>query len=187
MVVIRRVDTVMTGVAGTPFYNSLYFTRVESTPPDSLRFQVSQMWQALLAFSDDALDFTVSGEIANVEDTTGAVVDFENGISGSGGGSGSGLPFPYATQGLIRLRTSTVVGGRRLQGKIFVPSIVSATPLGEPDADLRTYWDGIMGDFIADSSSFGPLRIFSRKNLTSAVVTQASTWDQWSVLRSRRD
>lgn len=187
MAIIRRIDTVMTGVAGSPYYNSLYFTKVNSVEPGQLQTAVGAFWQSLLFAMDNALEVRVQAEVPNVDDATGDIVSFEQGVGSNLSGLSNSPRLPAATQALIRLRTDTVAAGRRIQGKIYIPALCAPVSSEVPESEFVDQLTTSGNALISATATLGPLRVLSRKNLTSAVVTQTVGWEQWSVLRSRRD
>ena len=185
--ILRKVQTVHTGVPGSPFVSTMYFTFVAGQADQTLA-NVLECWGDLATVMHTDLVSTVEREQVLIEDTTGAATGTELAAGPNAIGATDAFePMPAATQGLIQLRTGTYVGGREIRGRLFVPSPCEDTGHATPSAAYQTLVNGAFQDLIVDSSTSGPWRVWSRKNLQSAVVTTANTWSQWAVLRSRRD
>lgn len=176
------------GVAGTPWYSNMYFTWVTGTEQDALD-AVAAFWGAVDANMGLAVDWATEDDIAVIDDATGQITAIEVGSGGSGTGGAAQDLLPLQTQGLIHLLTGSFLNGRQVRGRCFVPGLTenandgSGLMLAATQTSIQTAIDAL----IAASSTPGPLRVFSRKNLTSLVVESATVPTKWSVLRSRRD
>jgi hypothetical protein len=99
-------------------------------------------------------------------------------------GADSNDAVPNASMALVRWRTGIYVSGREIRGRTFIPGLTEAsldangnlgtTPISAIDAGSNLL---IAGD---------PLAIYSPTRGSAATVTQASTWSEFAVLRSRR-
>lgn len=187
MVSMRRIRTVFTGVAGSPFYSNMFFTLVNGQET-AAETAVYNFWAALQPGIEDRISVQVEREQQIVDDATGDVIDT---VTTAGRnplvGSDPGDPLPGLVQGLIRWRTGTFVNGRRIQGRTFIPGATEGSnqdglPLGVYTARFTT----AAAALIAASSSSGPLRIYSPTKLQSAAVISALPATQWSYLESRR-
>jgi len=185
---LRRIRTVFTGVAGTPWYCNMYFTWVSSTEQAALD-AVGDFWTAIISHINDAVTGTVEGDIPVVDDATGNIINMESATPETINFSGAGGITPPASQGLINTLTDTFIGGRRLRGKVYLPGIITGA-LGTNGAVApanATIWNNAMAALVAASASPGPLRVYSPTHATSAVVTAHNVKSQFAVLRSRRD
>lgn len=188
MATIRRVRTVMTGVAGTPWYTNTYHTFVAGAGQgcvDALR----DFWTAWAGALDNSVTALVEGDTALLDDVTGAITGIDAVISRTVTFTGATAALPPANQVVMNMFTGTFIGGRQLRGKMFIPGnlAVSSDANGAVVTSIRT---GVVTHgtaLIANTSAPGPLRIWSRKNGTSAVVNAISSPTQFGVLRSRRD
>jgi len=184
---ILRIRTAWTGVQGAPYLSTHYFTRVDSSSAASAADAVAALWDGLADTMQEAVDWTVEGFAAVIDDTTGALTGLDP-ISGgnSGSGTASASLNPLVSQGLLRLQTSAVVSGRILRGRTFLPgSVESYNATGAPEAGYISAVNAAFDDLMAVPDA--ELRIYSRAHNTSAVVVSGSCWDQWAALRSRRD
>jgi len=93
---------------------------------------------------------------------------------------------PPAVQGLLRLRTDTVISGRLLRGRLFIPGSTEANnDDGQPSATFKTAVDTAAAALIADANT--DWIVYSRTHSSIATVVSGSTWNKWAQLRSRRD
>jgi hypothetical protein len=187
MAVIRKVETVWTGLAGAPHLSTMFFTYVIGNATAVIN-AVDQFWTDLAAQIDNGLAWTVQAETQLIEDTSGLLVGTEGGVANTGNGLGVGNALPPATQGLVNWRTNTFINGRTLRGKTYVPGPVAATGdiNGHATAAYQTALNTAGQTLITGTSGPGPLRVFSRTHLTSATVQSAVAFTDFAVLRSRR-
>lgn len=185
---LRRVRSVATGVAGTPWYTNLYFTQVGGTTQAHID-AVRDFWTNLAGSIRNVITITVEGDCSVVDDATGQVVGIDSATARTVVGGSATALLPIATQGLINTFTSTFVGGRQLRGKIYVPGLITTTSdaLGAPTSTVKTLLLTQGALLVTNTSTPGPLRVWSKKNGTSAVVNAVTTPSKFAVLRSRRD
>jgi hypothetical protein len=200
MAKLARVRTIFTGVAGTPWYSNLYFHNDDATDTSTgCVAAVNAFWLAMRASIQSSVTWVVSGEVAQIESTTGTLVGISNVTALGNTGSAADDALPWQTQALIRLNTDTFINGRRLRGKIFFPGLGEGNnTLGVPSSALRGALDTATEALIADSAS--GLVVWSRpfvppadrpdlvaRQGSFAFAQSADVSTKWSVLRSRRD
>lgn len=182
-----RVRTQFTGSRpGVPYLSTLYFGTSLYVVDDAVTATLD-FWTAIKGQFTNGLTAEVLAEVAVISDVDGSLqsVEFAT-TAGSIGGDNSNEPLPPATQGLVRIGTNDVVGGRILKGHIFIPGATEAnSSSGVPSSEFISVVGGAMNDLIDDVGS--ELRIWSRTHGASALATGATVWSQWAVLRSRRD
>lgn len=184
---IRRVRTVFSGVAGSPYYNNMYFTLVNGSA-SAVIAAVDTFWESFDSTCITALTWDVLGDTELVDEATGSLVGVESGTALSGASNGGTTPLPFATQLCINTFTGTFVGGRQLRGKIFIPALASITNVaGDPAPATITAANTAINTLVSNTSGPGPLRVYSPTHGTSAVVTSGSTFSRFAVMRSRRD
>lgn len=187
MASITRIRTTFTGSQGAPYVSTQYFAGSDSSAASLAASAVGAFWAALEPVMHNELDWNVEPFAEVINDATGALVGV-NPIGGGESGTGevSGTPLPFATQGLLRLVTSTVVNGRVLRGRIFIPGTTEFVGgNGVPEASYVTALNDAFDAL--DTAAAGALLVWSRTHGTSAVVTGGQAWNQWAILRSRRD
>jgi hypothetical protein len=124
--------------------------------------------------------------VATVDSTTGDITALTAVTSQTGTGGSVGDALPYATQGLVRLRTGFFVGGKEIRGRIFIPGLTETdSDIGVPSSFVVGAWNTAVAALIADANSV--LLVYSRKHAAGEAVVSGSAWNKWAVLRSRRD
>lgn len=182
-----RVTTVMTGLAGAPYYSNQYFQGVDGAQAIQSANAVRAWWDALKGYITNGLTITVQPEVDEVDPTTGFTTETWAATPAQVLSTGN-APLPKATQGVARLKTSTFFGGRRLQGRIFIPALANDAQLnGVPSAAFVGAIQTAGTALMAGGGGGNDLVIYSRKNLAAADVTSVTAWNQFGVMRSRRD
>lgn len=191
---VTLVQTEITGAAVTGGgVASLYFEDPSSDADLDLCIEaLNTFWGTLCQFLDDDVTFQVSSLQQRFAASTGALQEVFTRPGGSAQtGIVTGSTTPRATQALIRWRTSSVVGSRILQGRTYIPGI----PTGAmTDTGLLndTYIAGLQDaaeQLLSDTNNL--LDIWHRPSGGAGgvahLVTGVSIWNQFAVLRSRRD
>lgn len=187
MASILRIRTTFTGTTGAPYLSTMFFSRVDTGSAPAAASAVGAFWAYLTNNMSDQLDWVVEPFADVLDDVTGNLTGLDPiGGGESGTGASSGELLPPATQGLLRLATSSVVSGRILRGRVFLPGATEdMSDAGVPDAsylaDVSAAYALLTGDPDAE------LLIWSRTHGVSHPVTGGGPWNQWAVLRSRRD
>lgn len=187
MATIRRIRTLWSGVAGTPWYTNMFFTRVVGTEDAAIE-AVADFWNAMDLYIKSTVTWDVQEQIDLLDDVTGNLVGTEGGTGISGAGSASDELLPPSNQMLVNWFTDAFAGGRRIRGKTYVPGLTQlGNEAGVPSALALSALGTAASQLIIDTSSSGPLRVYSRRNARSDVVTNRGVYSQFAVLRSRRD
>jgi hypothetical protein len=93
---------------------------------------------------------------------------------------------PDATQIVIQWRTGVYHNGREIRGRTFIPGLADFTnDEGNVALATRTAIQSDLDTWLAAQA--GLFFIWSRKNGLTAVVSDSSVWNEFGVLRSRRD
>lgn len=136
-------------------------------------------------FLSPQMQARVDNEVQQIDPATGQITGVETVSTIGVTGQASGKMLPQSTCLLIRWRTGAFVGGREQRGRTFIPGFTDANndTDGEPLAGLIS---GIASraQTLADTST---LCIWSPTNQGFATVTTAQVWDEWAVMRSRRE
>jgi hypothetical protein len=182
---LYRVQTVFTGVAGSPYYNTLYFAAGFGTATAAVT-AAAGFWGTLDGQMADDITWDIPGDVEVIDDATGNIVNVENTTPQNGSGSLTAALLPPSSQGLIRWRTGTFVGGREIRGKTFVPGLtVSASTDGQVSTAMITAMENTATALVGSPTA--QLVVWSKKNGQSATVVSSSAWSEFAVLRSRRD
>lgn len=128
-----------------------------------------------------------------VEATTGVLTGAFAGTDPSTvTGAASGDVCPRQTQGLLRLGTSTVINGRRVRGRLFLPGVLEAdnnvngVPFSTYTSDATAAFASILSPGSTASAPAIWHRPVAGAGGGSPLVTSVSTSPSWAVLRSRR-
>lgn len=178
-----RLTTIMTGTPGSPWVSQQWIDQGVTPDANDAADAVRLFWNAVsgqiasgvtIQVQPEAPLFTTPDTPTSVESTLSAPVTTLGGAN----------PLPPATQGLIRLRTGTFNGTRRVLGKIYVPymSEEACVAGGQMDSTIA----GIL-DSAATALMGSGLVVASRALNLFAPVTSTDVWNQFAVLRSRRD
>lgn len=198
MAVIMRSAALLTGTSFLePGLTSLWWApgTVGGSVADATdilaRFRA--IWEAAKASISTGVTIDYDPICLAVEATTGVLVGAFAGTDPSSTvctATGDGLP--RQTQGLLRWSTSSVVDGRRLRGRMFIPcppeSLNDAS--GVPSSSYVTNITAAGGTIFTAGATASSAVIWHRPKPgsagTSALITGASCATTWSVLRSRR-
>lgn len=193
-----RVRAIISGVNGLPGLMTAYFQPALVTPTvaevNDATGRVRAFWVALAAQLAASTVVTVQQSTDTIDQATGALFGRVSAASAPAAvtsvGSGE---LPPATAAGIRLNTSTVVGTRILQGRVFVsPLALAANTNGVPSASLVAALNAAGATLLTGATGIFPL-VWHRPTpggsngsdgaITSATGDSTKLW----VLRSRRD
>lgn len=183
MVNLIRIRTIATGVAGSPYYTNLHFVGGAAEAQQAAT-DVYDFWNFLRTDFKSGLSFKVDAESAIIDSATGLIVDQVPTTVAAVVGADAGDLLPPQVQGLVRLRTPTFVGGRRILGRFFLPGFTEAKSAnGQPDTPTFQRIDAAAKQLMNRAGS--ELCVYSPTKFTFGVVTQATAGPNWSTLRSR--
>jgi hypothetical protein len=195
-----RVRTVFSGAPGSPWLNTMYFVGNTQALADAAVVDVGAYWGAVDAFIVNTVSWATEGDVADIDHSTGELVQTFGTTPASGSGGSAVEVLPTATQGLHRWTTAGVVVGRRVRGRTFIPGLSeTANVNGVWTSSQRTTVNAAGAALIASAAS--EFAIWSRPHPgdpdaeppiaaragTAHIVTSGSTWDRFAVQRSRRD
>lgn len=188
MAALRRIRTVFTGVAGTPWYSNLYFVQAGGSA-DAQIDMVRDFWTALAGSMDNGVTATVEGDCAVIESTSGAVVGIDSGTALTVVGGSASAALPPSNQLVLHEFTSLFVGGRQLRGKTFIPGqiITVADAAGAPTTTIKGTLLAAANAMVTASDSLGNWQVWSKTHLVASDIVSVSTPSKFGVLRTRRD
>lgn len=180
-----RVD--IAGLVGGPGLSTWHFDTTASgyTDQDAVD-AVENFFLGAPSLTSNNITFTGQPVIDILDEASGQVTA-QNGVSGwSVAGTRTDEELPPTTQGLVEWQTGIYVAGRQIRGKTFMPGITidHNDPPGVPGA---TYKSGLAANALSVITASVGFGIYSRKNGQIALVTSLFIWNQWAVLRGRRD
>jgi len=183
MSTLHRITTVWTGAPGMPGTTTLY----GHENGDSTRDQVEAVGDFLATLTSSLntdLTATVSGQVELISSTSGDIT----GVDDTGADvvvemTDTAAALPYTTQLLVQFRTGVYFSGRELRGRMFIPGFCEDGNLqGVPDPDV------VSGVAAAASTMVGHgFAVYSPSKHQWASISAATVWNEWAVLRSRRD
>ena len=189
-----RVRTVFTGVAGSPWYNNLYLNGSIQAEAEEAVDQVRQFWDSVKGYISTGITIKVDDDVPNINPADGTVESIYSVSSASLAGGNAADPLPRMTQMLVRLRTSGVVAGRRVQGRTFLPGFGEGSSTnGRPNpSDVTLIQNAFIAMVAGLDAGDVALGVWSRpvedgRAGSLHLVKNVSVWSEWSVLRSRRD
>lgn len=151
------------------------------------------MWDAVKALMSPGITLTFDNVCLAIEATTGVLQGtFTGTLPLSVTGTGVTDALPRQTQGLLRVSTNTVINGRRVRGRLFVPGPVethndsSGLPNSTYTSTLTTAAAGLL---VAGATTSMPV-VWHRPLLpgqgAAPLWSGVAASPNWSVLRSRR-
>lgn len=198
MAVILRTAALLTGAAAvTPGFTSMWWLpgTVGGSTADATdcldRFR--DVWEAVKSIIDDGYSIDYDPICIAVDAATGALTGaFAGTEPGTTVCTGATDALPRQTQGLVRLGTSTVINGRRVRGRMFVPGPleVANDVNGLPTSGYTTSVTAAFASILAAGATASSPVIWHRpvggSGGASPLITSVGTSPTWSVLRSRR-
>jgi hypothetical protein len=182
---VNRVQVVWSGpsVVGGGLSTFYFFDNV-GTPAQHVAAA------ALFLSSSEALRisgtvWTTVADVATLNTATGALEGITSTTTSTGTGTASGDATPPTTQGLLRLYSNTVVGGRLLRGRLFLPGVPETLSTGAPTAAFLTGYNASAANLVASANA--DWAVWSKTHGVLSSVQTANTWNKFAVLRSRRD
>jgi hypothetical protein len=181
-----RVRTVFTGVPGSPWLSTMYWADLETQDGANLAVaRVGQFWTALGGQMKTTVRWDTEAEVDQLS-VTGTLQGTYVTAPVGGNGLAADTLLPIATQALVRWSTSLVVAGRRLRGRTFLPGWTEAHSLnGVLEVAAKNTTQNAANTLIAHSAP--SMVVWSPTHGTLANIDAASVWEQFAVLRSRRD
>lgn len=185
MTALWRVRTTITGVPGAPYLSTHYFDTSSGTVNDAIA-SVAGFWTDCQALISTDASWEVDGAVTVIESTTGQPIGIAAGTLQTGAGQSSADLLPMAAQALARWHTGVFTDGRELRGRTFIPALTEDTgETGGPNITTISAVNNAIANMIGGSSSI--FVIYSRKHHTFSAAVNGSCWNQYAVLRSRRD
>lgn len=193
-----RVQTIWTGVTGSPYYTNLYVVGPLSTNNGN---DLANAWRTFLvsfqAHFQTGLSAQINPELLEFNEADGVVTGAGSTTQLAVAGTGAGDVLPRANQGLIRWRTGGIVHNRRVRGRTFLPGAIEADNAGTavPSSGYIAAADAAAVALLSTMTT--RLRVWAQpfegsptnpaRSGSAHEIIQGSTAPYWAVLRSRRD
>lgn len=148
---------------------------------------VASFFSTTEAMRTNTCVWTTNADVATIDSSSGALISVTSTAQQTGVGTAAGDPLPPTQQGLLRALTSTVVAGRVLRGRLFLPGTpeTQSGSTGQPIAGYLTAYNNAAAALNAGAASVWS--IWSPTHGVQAAVFSANMWTKFAVLRSRRD
>jgi len=183
-----RVTTEWTGASGSPYYTQMHFGGSTSGEAGTAVSAVRNFWFQLQNILSDELIAKVQDDVPQIDPVTGNILAMFNVPSSAVVFTNTNQILPWATQALFRLRTGVYVAGRELRGRQFIPGLTEdRSTSGNVDAATVTLLNGNWTFAYGGLASSNTVQVWSPTHGVADNVQSATVWDQWAVLRSRRD
>src|SRR6266511_768646 len=184
---LYKVRTNFTGGMVGPGLNFAYW--VSSVDSDTnAQLVVDHMrdfWTTLAPRISAFTTWSVSGIVQVIDALTGALVSERSVIARTGAGSNGTDPLPFSSQGLLSLRSTLFVNGRRVRGHWNIPGpSESDSTNGIPTS---TYTNALAAAAATLTGFADPfLVVYSKRNGVTGGALSATAPAKWAILRSRR-
>jgi len=173
-----------------PGGNAVSVMWFDATPAASTqRTALHAFWTAVKAFQATSGSYAIDGAGRELESTTGALTGaWTEASSKTGTGTGGATQLSDADQILVQWRSPTILNGRFMRGRTFVPGI-SSPQLSNGNVLAATVSSiAAAGQTLCTSGA--ELQIWHRPVAgAGGVATDAATctvWNEFAVLRQRR-
>lgn len=173
--------------AGGGFRTVTYWE--DSASAASQRAALGAMLGSVDAFLDSNAVWLVETSGRELDEATGTLTGvWSEATAQTGAGALAGQCVPDAAHVLLRWNTSSIVGGRFVKGRSFIPGLSTANVL-DGNLALATV-SGIqtaLNTFVAAAPTFGVWHRPDAANPgTHAAISSATVWNEFAVLRRRR-
>lgn len=197
---IQRVQTIFTGVSGSPWYSNLFFGTAAGDPEALAASNLVQaFWTDLRSLIKENIVCTVQPDVYEIDPFTGTIEGITNVPQTPLVCLGAQDMLPPSAQALGTLRTGVYRYGRPVIGKMFLPGFTELSLLnGTLTATAQATVQGALDDLVAGVPGSAELVVYSRPKFlggdppvsrpgAASTVVSASVPAKFAVLRSRRD
>lgn len=180
---MKRVRANWIGVPGSPYVTNMYFG--DSADAQECVDHFGEFLVIISAIVVNEAAWSIEPDVATVDPVTGDVTASVtvDGVNGQGVSTEEILP--PSQQVLIRWNTGAYISGRQLRGRTFVPALGDDVNVsGNVDPTYRTSLITTITTWLGA----GPVPlIWSKANAETRQVLSVDVWEQFAILRSRRD
>jgi hypothetical protein len=182
---LDRYRSLFSGLGGSPAVTTMWFDPAEGLNPQDLSDRVAAFWLEFNTILANNLSIQVDSIVDSVDSDTGEVTS-STGVTphaAIAGGNGSDA-LPWADQVLVQLRTGVRFGGRELRGRMFIPGF---TEEAINDGQVHPTTAAAVQSAAQDLADEADQVVYSPTKREFADVSTTDVWNQFAVLRSRRD
>lgn len=184
MTSLFQVRCLYTGGQGMPGTNTFYGSEGDVAVAD-MRAELNDFYDVWCTdFMADDITLTIPSTGDIIDSTDGSLIGvWTDGTPIAVPGALTQARQPFTSQVLVQLKTDLVAGGRRLRGRVFLPGTCTVdNDDGVPTGDLLTAMRAA-----ANTAFVSDFAVYSPTHHVWATVSSTDVWDQFAVLRSRRD
>lgn len=161
----------------------------ESIPVADQRADLAVLWGSVDSMLHNGTQWVIRNSGRELDDATGSLTGVWTDVTTQTGiGAGTVNPVNDAAMILLQWQTSTIINGRMVRGRTFVPGAeVSTQEQGNLGAGFVSQLNGYQATFLASGSGFGVWhRPTSGSGGQFVTATAGSAWPEFAVLRGRR-
>lgn len=195
---MMRVRTLITGGPGGSKLHTAYFTAdvEDNTSAVVATNKVAQFWADLTLRISAAFVLATQPAVDVIDPATGSITAILTGNAGTTPGTNATDLLPAQAQGGVSLITDTIVLGRRLRGRWFIPGpCENDNILGAPAANYPAALTAAMATIRTVGAGNTRLVVWSRPHVApdppsaglAGQVTLSASSGKWFTLNSRRD
>ena len=188
MVSLNEILVDWTTPSGTAGRSICYFA-ADAGSVNAQRDALGDFLGAYIPYCATTVRFDIEKVGRVIQDSNGQhIADWTDGPTFTGTGTQTDGPVPDVAQVLMRWRTESFAGGRRLQGRTFLPGLARANvEAGNVASGVLNALVTAGAGLVSSSVGFG---IWRRPKPTSAgsfaLVSQAVPWEEMATQRRRR-
>lgn len=185
---VREILTEWTTVSGAGKLSVMYFDETE--PAGVQRQDIGTLFDAIAPDLANTTSFRVAQSGRELDTATGTVTGFwDSNTVHDGIGGAAVTAIADVAQLLLRWRTSTVINGRLVQGRTFVPGASSGEINGGNVASaMVTAAAAACTTFLTERPDFVIWhRPVNGAGGSAVPVTSSGVWSEWAVQRKRRN
>lgn len=186
-----RVRTSMSGLQGAPYLSTMFFDSSGGTAQNAAD-AVRAYWAAIFPSLSNGLTATLEPDVYTMDPANGDALSTTTTTTTAVVGGSSFDKLPFESQALTRWTTGVFLSSRQVRGRTFIPGCTeSLNTNGVVDPGFVGTVTTASGNLIANGTSV--FVIWHRPTPASpssgsmVVVNGGTCWNQWAVLRSRRD
>lgn len=184
---IRQILTDWTAPAGGGEVSVMYF-HADSAVADQ-RAALASFWTDVQGALTSTTSWRIRDDGVELDEATGTLTGaWGSAVVYSDSGDQATQPVADASQALLRWNTTTVINGRFLKGRTYVPGVAAANLVGgNLSAGMQAAYAGFIGDFLDALVGFSVWHRPKGVDPGQAIsVTSGSLWEEMAVLRRRR-
>lgn len=183
---IYRVRTLGTGPTGAPYLSTMYFDASSGQTAQHAADAAHNFWQGLVSVMNNGVHMATEADVYVIDSTTGHPTSVVGVTPGTANGTLTDSLAPLATQARVDWHSGVFVGGREQRGRTFIPGVCyTVVSGGLPTNSYLTTVTAAIASLMGTAGA--NLGVYSRKHHLFTYVSLGKAWNNFAVLRSRRD